>query len=117
MSISAVNFGNNTVNQQVKTVQNNTQKPQTTSLRNECAKEGIELPKPTPLQAGLLNGAIWFGAGLGIERLTSTMFKSMKSSLKVSLIMNAAVGLFAGVSAYLGTKKEAQQEQQAQKIS
>ena len=45
MSISAVNFGNNPVN----TVQNKTQKkPEPPTLREELAKEGINLPKLTP---------------------------------------------------------------------
>lgn len=119
MSISAINFGNNTVAQ---TTQNNRPKAQIPIQKNNVSNQQIstthkELPKLSPLQAGLFSGAIWFGAGLAIERITGAMFKSMKSSFKVSLAMNGIVGLVAGTLAYIGTKKEAKQEQQAQKIS
>lgn len=118
MSISAINFGNNTVAQ---TTQNNRPKAQIPIQKNvsnqQISTTHKELPKLSPLQAGLFNGAVWFGAGLAIERITGAMFKSMKSSFKVSLAMNGIVGLVAGTLAYIGTKKEAQQAQQAQKIS
>ena len=66
MSISAINFGNNTVAQ---TTQNNRPKAQIPIQKNNVSNQQIstahkELPKLSPLQAGLFSGAIWFGAGL-----------------------------------------------------
>ena len=103
MSISAVNFGNNPVN----TVQNKTQKkPEPPTLREELAKEGINLPKLTPAQSAVISGATWFLPGLLIDRGMGLMMKNFKTPLKLSLAINGAIGLIAGISTYVKAKNK-----------
>ena len=103
MSISAVNFGNNPVN----TTQNKKQKkPEPPTLREELAKEGINLPKLTPAQSAVVNGATWFLPGLLIDRGLGLIMKNFKTPLKVSLAINGAIGLVAGIATYIQAKAQ-----------
>ncbi len=75
------------------------------SLSEMLKKEGIELPKLTPVQVGLGNAVFWFGSGLLIDKLFGKMFKSFKTPLKMSLIINGAIGLVGGLMAFVREKK------------
>lgn len=103
MSISAINFGNNPVN----TTQNKKQKkPEPPTLREELAKEGINLPKLTPAQSAVANGAMYFGSGFLIDRGLGLMMKNFKTPLKLSLAINGAIGLVAGIATYINAKNK-----------
>jgi len=75
------------------------------SLTEQLEKEGIKLPKFTPVQSGLINAVSWFGFGFLFDRLFGTIFKSFKTPLKLSLMINGAIGLIAGGMSYIKTKK------------
>lgn len=107
MSISAVHFGNNTINSQQQIKQNNNQKQQVQPTQKQLNQNDVKPLNLTPTQTGLLMGSVWFGSGFAFERIVGAMFKDMKTSLKVSLGMNAIVGLVVGTLAYIGAKKEA----------
>ena len=77
------------------------------SFKDDLKKEGIELPTLTPAQSGLAVGLFWFGAGFGIDRLFGKIVKSFKTPLKLSLGINAALGLAFGLQAYFKEKKNA----------
>lgn len=75
------------------------------SLTEMLKKEGIELPKLTPAQAGLGNGAFWFLAGFGCDRLLGSIIKSFKTPLKLSLAINSAIALVMGLYTYFKERK------------
>lgn len=68
-------------------------------------KEGVELPKLTPFQTGLINAVGWFSICFLFDRLFGKIFKSFKTPLKFSLVINGAVGLISGAMAYIKEKK------------
>ena len=76
-------------------------------LRSELEKEGITLPTFTPAQTGLINGAGWFTVGFLLALLFGRVYKSMKTPLKLSLGINAGIGLVAGGMAYINEKRKA----------
>lgn len=80
-------------------------KDEVQSFKDDLKKEGIELPTLTPAQSGLAVGLFWFGAGFGIDRLVGKIVKSFKTPIKLSLGINAALGLAFGLQAYFKEKK------------
>lgn len=74
-------------------------------LRKELKDNGIKVPKVTPLQSGAINAVGWFGFGFLLDRLIGKLFKSMKTPLKLSLVINGGIGLIAGSMAYIKEKK------------
>ena len=85
---------------------NKTNKKEDIDLRTELEKEGIVLPKFTPVQTGLINAAGWFSIGFLLDRLLGKMFKSMKTPLKLSLGITAGIGLIEGAMAYVSDKNK-----------
>ena len=59
-----------------------------------------------PAAVGLSSAVLWFGVGMGLDKLIGMVFKSMKSSLKTSLIMNGIFGAVMGGMSYWRAKKE-----------
>ena len=100
MHIAPVSFTSANANQ------NKQVKKEDVDLRAELQKEGITLPTFSPAQTGLINGAGWFTMGFLLDRLLGKMFKSMKTPLKLSLGINAGIGLVAGGMAYINEKKK-----------
>lgn len=101
MSVSSIAFGNNPVSNKTQATQ---KKPTPPTLREELAKEGINLPKLTPMQSAIANSAMYFGSGFLIDRGLGLMVKNFKTPLKLSLALNGAVGLVAGVVTYIREK-------------
>ena len=80
-------------------------KQETASLREEFKKEGIELPKLTPLQTGAIVGGFSFLGFLAFDRLLGKLVKSFNYPMKYALIVNGIIGVVSGVQAYLKEKK------------
>lgn len=59
-----------------------------------------------PAAVGLGSAVLWFGIGMGFDRLLGVAFKSMKSSLKSSLTINGIFGAVMGIASYFKAKKE-----------
>lgn len=74
-------------------------------FQKELKDNGIKVPKVTPLQSGAINAVGWFGFGFLLDRLLGKLFKSMKTPLKLSLVINGGIGLIAGSMAYIKEKK------------
>lgn len=75
------------------------------SLSEMLKKEGVELPKLTPFQTGLINAVGWFSICFLFDRLFGKIFKSFKTPLKFSLAINGGFGLVSGAMAYVKAKK------------
>lgn len=98
MQISPVSFmASPKVNKQDATIQ---------EFKNELEKNGVNIPKITPLQNGMINAGVWFGFGFLADRLMGKMFKSLKTPLKTSLLINGMIGLIAGGLTYVKASKE-----------
>lgn len=65
-----------------------------------------KIEKMPPAAVGLSSAVLWFGVGMGLDKLIGMVFKSMKSTLKTSLIMNGIFGAVMGGMAYWRAKKE-----------
>ena len=59
-----------------------------------------------PVAVGLSSAMVWFGVGFIFDRLLGCIFKSMKSSMKSSMILNSVFGVAMGVVAYMRAKNE-----------
>ncbi len=60
----------------------------------------------TPAQSALGSAVLWFGMGFGIDRLLGMAFKSLKSSMKTSLIVNTVFGAVMGAMTYYNEKNK-----------
>lgn len=78
------------------------QKPQSDSADKFISK----IENLSPAAVGLGSAVLWFGVGIGLDRLIGMAFKSMKSSMKTSLIVNGVFGAVMGVASYFKAKKE-----------
>ena len=99
---SNLNFTSKKSNIDTKTTSGN----EFENLKNELKKEGIEIPKFTPVQSGLIAGGSWFTIGFLIDRLLGLFSKSLKTPIKLSLAINGAIGLAGGISSYFKAKKQ-----------
>ena len=107
-SINIRNYHSNDItklNQYPPTFKGESNKPEQTSLRDEFAKEGIELPKLTPLQTGLAIGGISFLGFLAFDRLLGKAIKAFQYPMKYALVVNGIIGAVNGIQAYLKEKK------------
>lgn len=59
-----------------------------------------------PYAIGLLNAVAWFGLGFGTDRLIGKLFKSLKTDMKFSLILNGALGVIMGAVAFYKANKK-----------
>lgn len=64
-----------------------------------------KLENMPPAAVGLSSALLWFGVGIGIDRLVGVIFKSMKTSMKSSLIWNGIFGAVMGGMAYWKARK------------
>ncbi len=83
---------------------------QTNKTNNENVDKFVKkIENMPPYAAGLLNAITWFGLGFGTDRLIGKLFKSLKTDLKFSLILNGALGVIMGIVAfYKANKKDSQ---------
>lgn len=110
MSISITSFGNKQAVQQNTNVSKNnvpsqSEKQEAGSLRDEFKKQGIDIPKVSPLMSGVGTAALWFGVGMLFDRLLGKMSKNLKTPMKISLAINGAIGVVAGIVSYIKAKK------------
>lgn len=118
MNFSITSFGNaptvtpntqnaqNTNTSKVDAKQKKAGKSEAGSLRDEFKKQGINIPEPTPLMVGLGNAVFWFGTGFLLDRLMGSISKALKTPTGLSLKINGAIGLLAGVWGYIKAKRE-----------
>ena len=59
-----------------------------------------KIEKMPPAAVGLSSAALWFGVGIGIDRVLGMIFKGMTTSPKSSLLMNGIFGAVMGTMAY-----------------
>lgn len=112
MNIFIPSFGNKSLPQQNSNPinphinkGNKTDQSDIGSLRDEFKKNEINIPEPTPLMSGLGSAVAWFGFGFLFDRLLGKISKSLKTPLKLSLGINGAIGLIAGIASYIKAKK------------
>lgn len=65
-----------------------------------------KLENMPPAAVGLSSALVWFGIGIGLDRLVGVIFKSMKTSMKSSLIWNGIFGAVMGGLAYWNARKD-----------
>lgn len=75
-------------------------------LKKELETAGIKIPETTPLQDGMINAVCWFSFGFLLDRLLGKLVKSLKTPLKLSLLINGGIGLIAGGLAYIKSNKQ-----------
>ncbi len=107
MSIQAINFGNKPtpIQNQTNTTTKSKKSDDLQTLRDEFAKEGINIPKLTPIQSGIFSGTLWFGTSLLTDKLLGKICNKFKSDTKTSLIIASGLGIVSGVLSYIKAKK------------
>ena len=70
----------------------------------ELQKVLDKLPKLSPVQLGIGDALLWFGIGLGTDRLLGKMFKFFKTPMKTALITNGILGTAMGIYTYFKAK-------------
>lgn len=107
MSIPAINFGNKPtpIQNQTNTTTNSKKNDDRQTLRDEFAKEGINIPKLTPIQSGLVSGFLWFGTGILTDKLLGKVSNKFKIDTKISIIVASCFGVVSGVLSYIKAKK------------
>ncbi len=112
MSVNPVSLSNTNLSKRCEVpnfTANTNEKPviQPSAAKVDSADKFIsKIEKMPPAAVGLSSAVLWFGVGMGLDKLIGMVFKSMKSSLKTSLIMNGIFGAVMGGMSYWRAKKE-----------
>ncbi len=110
MAISPVSYNNQNISNKktaftAQQQQSAAQTPQKNGEQkaDEFLKKFENMP---PAAVGLTSGLVWFGIGVGLDRLVGAIFKPMKTNIKSSLIWNGVFGAVMGAMAFWRARKE-----------
>lgn len=109
MEISPLAYGNQNISNKAAAFTAEPQQQASSSAKTDGQKADEFLKKfenMPPAAVGLTSGLVWFGIGVGLDRLVGAIFKPMKTNIKSSLIWNGVFGAVMGAMAFWRARKE-----------